>query len=110
MKKAVFLVLTLVFSGAAFADVTRHALPKDRTFPISRAVEEAVSTTQGLAELESSSRAGESDVVLEFRWGTDMDRAGLAIRERLQTTFLPADATRPLMTSRILRTCGSFCR
>jgi len=45
MKKAVFLVLTLVFSGAAFADVTRHALPNNSTFPISRAVEVTPDTT-----------------------------------------------------------------
>ena len=45
MTKTVFLVLTLVFSGAAFADVTRHALPNNSTFPISRAVEVTPDTT-----------------------------------------------------------------
>ncbi|MFT4974224.1 MAG: HAE1 family hydrophobic/amphiphilic exporter-1 [Myxococcota bacterium] len=71
--------------------------PEEVESQISRPVEEALATTQGLAELESRSRAGVSDVVLEFRWGTDMDRASQDIRERLQTTFLPQDASRPLI-------------
>ena len=71
--------------------------PEEVESQISRPIEEALATTQGLAELESRSRAGVSDVVLEFRWGTDMDRAAQDIRERLQTTFLPQDATRPLI-------------
>lgn len=71
--------------------------PEEVESQISRPIEEAVATTQGLAELESRSRAGVSDVVLEFRWGTDMNRATQDIRERLQTTFLPQDASRPLI-------------
>ena len=71
--------------------------PEEVESQISRPIEEAIATTQGLAELESRSRAGVSDVVLEFRWGTDMNRATQDIRERLQTTFLPADASRPLI-------------
>ena len=58
--------------------------PEEVESQISRPIEEALATTQGLAELESRSRAGVSDVVLEFRWGTDMDRATQDIRERLQ--------------------------
>ena len=45
MKKAVFLATTLLFSATAFADVTRHALPNNSTFPISRAVEVTPDTT-----------------------------------------------------------------
>ena len=71
--------------------------PEEVESQISRPIEEALATTQGLTELESRSRAGVSDVVLEFRWGTDMNQASQDIRERLQTTFLPADATRPLI-------------
>jgi hydrophobic/amphiphilic exporter-1 (mainly G- bacteria), HAE1 family len=71
--------------------------PEEVESQISRPVEEALATTQGLAEVESRSRAGQSDVVLEFKWGTDMDRAAQDVRERLQTTFLPDDAERPLI-------------
>ena len=45
MKKA-FLIALTVFSGSvACADVTRHALPNNSTFPISRAVEVSPGTT-----------------------------------------------------------------
>ena len=71
--------------------------PQEVESQISRPIEEALSTTQGLAELESRSRAGMSDVVLEFAWGTDMNDATQSVRERLQTTFLPEDAQRPLI-------------
>ncbi len=71
--------------------------PQEVESQISRPIEEALATTQGLAELESRSRAGMSDVVLEFAWGTDMNAAAQSVRERLQTTFLPEDAKRPLI-------------
>ena len=71
--------------------------PEEVESQISRPIEEALATTQGLVELESRSRAGLSDVVLEFAWGTDMDAASQSVRERLQTTFLPEDAERPLL-------------
>lgn len=71
--------------------------PEEVEAQISRPVEESLATTVGLVELESRSRASMSDVVLEFSWGTDMDRAAQDVRERLQTTFLPDDVGRPLI-------------
>jgi hydrophobic/amphiphilic exporter-1 (mainly G- bacteria), HAE1 family len=77
-------------------EVTGYA-PEEVESQISRRVEEALATTAGLVEIESRSRAGISDVVLEFAWGTGMDEAAQSVREQLQTTFLPADATKPLI-------------
>ena len=71
--------------------------PQEVESQISRPIEEALATVPGLSELESRSRAGSSDVLLEFRWGADMDDAAQTVRERLQTTFLPEDAERPLI-------------
>lgn len=71
--------------------------PQEVESQISRPIEEALATVPGLSELESRSRAGSSDVLLEFRWGADMDDAAQTVRERLQTTFLPDDAERPLI-------------
>lgn len=71
--------------------------PEEVETQISRLIEEALATTPGLVEFESRSRAGMSDVVLEFAWGTDMNRAAQSVREQLQTTFLPDDADRPLI-------------
>jgi len=71
--------------------------PEEVEGQVSRPIEEALATTEGLVELESRSRASASDVVLEFTWGTDMDRAAQDVRERLQTTFLADDVGRPLI-------------
>ena len=71
--------------------------PQEVESQISRPIEESLATVPGLSELESRSRAGVSDVVLEFAWGADMDDAAQTVRERLQTTGLPQDAGRPLI-------------
>ncbi len=71
--------------------------PEEVESQLSRPIEEALATVAGLQELESRSRAGLSDVVLEFDWGTSMDEASQSVRERLQTTFLPDDVRRPLL-------------
>jgi HAE1 family hydrophobic/amphiphilic exporter-1 len=71
--------------------------PEEVESQVSRHIEEALATTSGLVELESRSRAGMSDVVLEFTWGTDMDKAAQSVREQLQTTWLPEDTKKPLI-------------
>jgi HAE1 family hydrophobic/amphiphilic exporter-1 len=43
------------------------------------------------------SRSGQSDVTIEFLWGTDMDMAGVDVREKLDVLFLPLEASRPLL-------------
>ena len=49
------------------------AAPSEIETLISEPVEEAVGVVKGLRKLKSVSRTGQSDVVLEFAWGTDMD-------------------------------------
>jgi enamine deaminase RidA (YjgF/YER057c/UK114 family) len=45
MKKSMLLSMLLLIGAYANADVTRHALPDNSTFPISRAVEVTADTT-----------------------------------------------------------------
>jgi len=45
MKKALLIALSMIIGAAAYAEVTRHALPNNSTFPISRAVEVTPDTT-----------------------------------------------------------------
>jgi|TARA_R110001583_G_scaffold138880_2_gene290643 enamine deaminase RidA (YjgF/YER057c/UK114 family) len=45
MKKYILLAITTLFSTNTLAEVTRHALPNNSTFPISRAVEVTPDTT-----------------------------------------------------------------
>jgi hydrophobic/amphiphilic exporter-1 (mainly G- bacteria), HAE1 family len=73
------------------------AAPLEVETLITRPVEEAVSIIRNVREVRSVSRAGQSDVTLEFLWGTDMDIAGIDVREKLDLLQLPLEAKRPLL-------------
>ncbi|MFI4968865.1 MAG: efflux RND transporter permease subunit [Lysobacterales bacterium] len=64
---------------------------------ISQPVEEAVGVVKNVRKVHSVSRTGQSDVVLEFSWGTDMDMASLEVRDKLDTVQLPLEAKKPLL-------------
>jgi len=64
---------------------------------ISQPIEEAIGVVKNVRKVHSVSRTGESDVVLEFAWGTDMDMASLEVRDKLDTVQLPLEAKRPLL-------------
>jgi HAE1 family hydrophobic/amphiphilic exporter-1 len=64
---------------------------------VSKPVEETVGVVKGVRTVTSSSKAGQSDVLLEFEWGTDMDMASLEVREKLDILELPLDVKKPLL-------------
>ena len=64
---------------------------------LTKPVEEAVGVIRNVRLVRSVSRSGQSDVTLEFLWGTDMDIAGVDVREKLDILFLPLEASRPLL-------------
>jgi HAE1 family hydrophobic/amphiphilic exporter-1 len=64
---------------------------------ITEPVEEAVGVVKNVKRVHSISRTGESDVILEFAWGTDMDMAALDVRDKLDTLQLPLEAQKPLL-------------
>jgi hydrophobic/amphiphilic exporter-1 (mainly G- bacteria), HAE1 family len=64
---------------------------------ITKPIEEAVGVIRNVRLVRSVSRSGQSDVTLEFLWGTDMDIAGVDVREKLDVLFLPLEAQRPLL-------------
>ena len=71
------------------------AAPAEIENLISEPVEEALGVVKNLRRIESVSRAGQSDVTLEFVWGTRMDMAALEVREKLEVLNLPLEARRP---------------
>ncbi|MFC4727491.1 efflux RND transporter permease subunit [Coralloluteibacterium thermophilus] len=73
------------------------AAPSEIETLLTEPVEEAVGVVKNLRKLRSVSRTGQSDVVLEFAWGTDMDRAGLEVRDKLETLNLPLEAKAPVL-------------
>jgi len=73
------------------------AAPEEVENEISRPIEEALGVISGLNQISSISRAGISDVVLEFVWGTDMSQAAQETLEKLDLVFLPREAEQPLI-------------
>jgi len=73
------------------------AAPLEIETLVTRPVEESVSIIRNVRQVRSVSRAGQSDVTLEFVWGTDMDLAGIDVREKLDLLQLPIEAKRPLL-------------
>jgi len=75
----------------------RGAAPEEIETLLTRPVEEAVGVVKNVRVVKSVSRAGQSDVILEFAWGVDMDFAGLEVREKLEVLQLPLESSRPLL-------------
>jgi HAE1 family hydrophobic/amphiphilic exporter-1 len=73
------------------------AAPAEVETLISQPVEEAVGVVKGLRKLKSVSRTGQSDVVLEFAWGTNMDQASLEVRDKMEVVQLPLEAKPPVL-------------
>lgn len=71
--------------------------PEEIETLLTRPVEEAVGIVKNVIGVKSVSRTGQSDVILEFAWGTDMDRASLEVREKLEIMQLPLEVSRPIL-------------
>ena len=76
------------FTGAAPVEVENL---------ITKPIEEAVGVVRNVRLVRSVSRSGQSDVTVEFLWGTDMDIAGVDVREKVDVLSLPLEAERPLL-------------
>ena len=75
----------------------RGAAPSEIEENITRPIEELVRTVEGVVDISSTSRAGQSEIVLRFGWNTDMDFATQKVRERLQIVPLPEESEQPLL-------------
>ncbi|MDI6809474.1 MAG: efflux RND transporter permease subunit [Candidatus Eisenbacteria bacterium] len=82
------LTIRTEYPGAAPAEVENL---------ISKPIEEALGVVKNVNRVSSISRSGQSDVVLEFGWGTNMDYAGLDVREKLDAIELPLEMRRPMI-------------
>jgi len=90
-----------------FPDITYPSITVQTEFPdtapqevenlVTRPVEEAVGVLRGLQTIHSVSRAGISEVTLEFEWGSDMDQLSMEVREKLDRLILPAETTDPVV-------------
>lgn len=71
------------------------AAPAEIENLITKPVEEALGVVKNVEEIRSISRTGQSDVILTFGWGTNMDYASLDVREKLDALDLPLNVQRP---------------
>lgn len=71
------------------------AAPAEIENLITKPIEETLGVVKSVNRVSSISRSGQSDVILEFAWGTNMDYAGLDVREKLDALELPLDVQRP---------------
>jgi HAE1 family hydrophobic/amphiphilic exporter-1 len=73
------------------------AAPAEIEQLISKPIEESVGVVKGIRKVHSISKAGQSDVVIEFEWGTAMNFAIQNVREKLDIIALPLDVQKPMI-------------
>ncbi|HET6545313.1 MAG TPA: efflux RND transporter permease subunit [Rhodanobacteraceae bacterium] len=73
------------------------AAPTEIENLISQPVEEALGVVKNVRKIHSVSRTGQSDVILEFAWGTPMELAGMEVRDKLDVLQLPLEAKKPVL-------------
>lgn len=71
--------------------------PEEVETTISQRLEQELGIVTGLTSISSISKAGQSDVILEFGWETDMNVVASDIREKVDRVRLPEDAERPIL-------------
>ncbi|SHK38295.1 efflux RND transporter permease subunit [Tepidibacter formicigenes] len=83
-------IVSVNYSGVA---------PEEIETLITKPIEKSVATVSNLKNITSYSREGNSIVVVEFEYGTDMDFASLEMREKVDLVkgMLPDDASTPMV-------------
>jgi multidrug efflux pump subunit AcrB len=71
--------------------------PEEIENVISRPLEQQLGIIPKLVAISSTSKAGQSDVMLEFQWKTDMDSVAQDVREKIDRVRFPDGAERPLL-------------
>ncbi len=85
-----FISVVTTYSGVA---------PQEIEDLLTRPIEEIASTVKGVKRVLSESREGISVVMVEFKWGTNLDFAAQDVRDKLSflTGVIPEDADEPLV-------------
>lgn len=75
------------------------AAPQEVENLVTKPIEGVLSGIEGIKSVQSTSATGQSLVVLEFDWGTDLDAKLNNIREKLDmvVNVLPEDSSKPLV-------------
>jgi len=73
------------------------AAPEEVENVVSRPLEEQLSLIKDLISITSVSRPEQSDIILEFTWNANLDRAAQEIREKLDQVFLDQAVEKPMI-------------
>ncbi|MFW5718917.1 MAG: efflux RND transporter permease subunit [Halanaerobium sp.] len=90
----------ITFPGAAIVTTYEGVGSEEIENLITRPIESSISTVEGVKNISSISSMGQSTVVVEFNWGTDMDFAVQNLREQtdlVNSALLPDAADSPLI-------------
>jgi HAE1 family hydrophobic/amphiphilic exporter-1 len=71
--------------------------PEEIETTISKPIEQALGIVDNLVAISSVSKAEQSDVILEFTWDTDMNKATADLREKIDQVYLPEEVKRPII-------------
>jgi len=112
---AMFTLAVMLFGMVGFSRLSVSLLP-DLSYPtltvrtenpgaapaeieqlISKPIEESVGVVKGIRKVHSISKAGQSDVIIEFEWGVAMNFATQNVREKLDIIALPKDVNKPII-------------
>ncbi|MBC7329804.1 efflux RND transporter permease subunit [bacterium] len=83
--------VTTVYPGAG---------PEEVETLITKPLEEAVGTVKNLDEISSYSMEGVSNIMVRFKWGTDIDLGAIDVKEKIDPVIdmLPEEAHRPVIS------------
>jgi len=73
------------------------AAPEEVENIVSRPLEEQLGLIKNLTSITSVSRPEQSDIILEFTWDVNLDRAAQEIREKIDQTYLDKVVERPMI-------------
>jgi len=88
---------TIVYPSLTIQTELPDAAPQEVENLITRPLEEAVGVLRGLQTIHSVSRAGISEINLEFAWDSDMDLLSMEVRDKLDRLVLPEEAEAPIV-------------
>ena len=75
------------------------AAPQEVEKMVTKTLEGSLGTVEGINTLQSQSLPGQSLIIMQFDWGSNIDEKANSIREKLDlvSTFLPEEAGKPLV-------------
>lgn len=76
-----------------------NASPEEVEDKVTKTLENALSSVSGIKNLTSTSREGQSMVIMEFEVGTNLDDVSITARDRIDLIrdYLPEDADSPIL-------------